>query len=291
MATLATCLIVKNEEDKLARCLACANSFSDEIIVTDTGSTDRTVEIAHAYTDRVYSFPWCDDFAAARNDSYSHATADYVMWMDADNYLDEEACRKLACLKGELDGESSVFLLLGSRELGRARWDHRIVRRDPSLLWENRVHEQLPVRDPVRFEPILIRHLFRGPVDPNYPRLLRAMPQERVFSEFWFCAQAYHDFLRCGFREEAQVYRERAAQGDWCLEEYASPAEDVANILFYYGYCDEALWWYEYLVSSREFRQQCPADYERVVANMMRCRRRQAAMGAGKEARGDAAGV
>lgn len=67
MITVSLCMIVKNEEDILARCLDSLKGLMDEIIIVDTGSTDRTKEIAANYTDKIYDFSWCDDFAAARN--------------------------------------------------------------------------------------------------------------------------------------------------------------------------------------------------------------------------------
>ena len=70
MVSVSLCMIVKNEEDVLERCLESAVDLVDEIIIVDTGSTDRTKEIAGRFTDQIYDFPWCDDFAAARNESW-----------------------------------------------------------------------------------------------------------------------------------------------------------------------------------------------------------------------------
>ena len=84
MITLSLCMIVKNEEDVLGRCLSCMDGIADEIVIVDTGSTDRTREIALQFTSKVYDFPWRDDFAAARNFAFSKATMDYTLWLDAD---------------------------------------------------------------------------------------------------------------------------------------------------------------------------------------------------------------
>ena len=67
MATVSLCMIVKNEEKVLGRCLDSAKEIADEIIIVDTGSTDRTKEIAAEYTEKIYDFKWNDDFSAARN--------------------------------------------------------------------------------------------------------------------------------------------------------------------------------------------------------------------------------
>ena len=89
MISISLCMIVKNEEKVLSRCLDSLKGLMDEIIIVDTGSTDRTKEIARQYTDKVYDFFWCEDFAAARNFSFSKATMEYIYAPDADEYLDE----------------------------------------------------------------------------------------------------------------------------------------------------------------------------------------------------------
>ena len=76
---LSLCMIVKNEEEVLARCLESARPLVEEIVIVDTGSTDRTKEIAAQFTDRIFSFEWTDDFSAARNFSFSKAHGDYIL--------------------------------------------------------------------------------------------------------------------------------------------------------------------------------------------------------------------
>ncbi|MDQ0190669.1 tetratricopeptide repeat-containing glycosyltransferase family 2 protein [Alicyclobacillus cycloheptanicus] len=87
---LSACMIVKNEEATLERCLASLSGVADEIIVVDTGSTDRTVEIAEAHGARVFPFAWDNNFAHARNESLRHANGEWILVIDADEYLDEQ---------------------------------------------------------------------------------------------------------------------------------------------------------------------------------------------------------
>ena len=87
MATLSLCMIVKNEEAVLSRCLESIKDAVDEIIIVDTGSSDATKEIAKKYTDLVYDFKWINNFSAARNFSFSKASKDYIIWLDADDVI------------------------------------------------------------------------------------------------------------------------------------------------------------------------------------------------------------
>ena len=91
-------MIVKNEEDHLPKCLESVRRLFDEIVIVDTGSTDRTKEIAREFGAKVFDFVWIDDFAAARNEALSHATCDYAFWLDADDVLEPAEREKLRAL-------------------------------------------------------------------------------------------------------------------------------------------------------------------------------------------------
>jgi len=111
---LSVCLIVKNEEKCLPRCLRSVQDVADEIIVVDTGSTDRTVQIAEQFGAKVGYFEWCDDFAAARNASLDLATGDWILQIDADEELwrgDIPQLRDLVTRK-DIDRVDSVYVLL-----------------------------------------------------------------------------------------------------------------------------------------------------------------------------------
>ena len=83
------CMIAKNEESVLKRCLDSYSGLFDEIIIVDTGSTDNTKNIAAGYTDKIYDFEWTGDFSEARNFAFSKASCDYIFSADADEVLDD----------------------------------------------------------------------------------------------------------------------------------------------------------------------------------------------------------
>ena len=102
MVTISLCMIVKNEENVIARCLNSVKDIVDEIIIIDTGSTDNTKEIAKGFTDKIFDFNWINDFSAARNYSFSKAINDYIFWLDADDIIFEEDRLKFKQLKARL---------------------------------------------------------------------------------------------------------------------------------------------------------------------------------------------
>jgi GT2 family glycosyltransferase/tetratricopeptide (TPR) repeat protein len=146
---LSVCMIVKNEEENLPGCLASVADLADEMNVVDTGSTDRTKEVAVQAGARVFDFNWVDSFAEARNASLRHATGDWVLWLDADERLDEDNRRKLGTLLAGLNGENLAFSMRQRSRLeygpdAHAHVDQvRLFRNHPGLSWQHRVHEQI----------------------------------------------------------------------------------------------------------------------------------------------------
>jgi glycosyltransferase involved in cell wall biosynthesis len=147
---VSLCMIVKNEEHNIADCLGCIRDLVDEIIVVDTGSTDRTKEIAAGLGARTFDFPWIDSFAAGRNESIRHARGKWIFWLDADDRIDEENRVKLrehfAQLKdGEMVGYLVHCLIVpGSSGENPRIVDHgRLFPNHPQVRWYYRVHEQI----------------------------------------------------------------------------------------------------------------------------------------------------
>ncbi len=149
MATVSLCMIVKNEEAVLARCLGSIREAVDEIIIVDTGSSDATKEIAAHYTDKVYDFAWIDDFAAARNFSFSKAGMDFAMWLDADDIFTEQDRASFLRLKESAWENADVVMMRYNTafdEQGNPVFSYyreRLVRRSVPHLWKGRVHEAI----------------------------------------------------------------------------------------------------------------------------------------------------
>lgn len=142
-------MIVRNEEENLPVCLESVHAAMDEIVIVDTGSTDRTREAALAYTDRVYDFAWQDDFALARNEAFAHATKELMMWLDADDIMEPEAVQKLIALKNSMQPDVDAVMMpyhCGIRPDGTASLifeRERIIRRESGLRFSGFVHEAI----------------------------------------------------------------------------------------------------------------------------------------------------
>ena len=203
MITISLCMIVKDEEDVLARCLESAADAADEIIIVDTGSTDRTREIARRYTDKVYDFAWTDDFSAARNFSFSKAEMEYCMWLDADDVLLEADCGALLELKRTLDPAADVVMLRyntafdadGKPALSYYR--ERIVRNSPDYRWAGAVHEAITPSGVVVYGDAAVTHRKLRPSDPArnlriYEKQLAAQGELAPRDQFYYARELYY---------------------------------------------------------------------------------------------------
>ncbi|WP_284644780.1 glycosyltransferase family 2 protein [Paenibacillus silviterrae] len=164
MATISLCMIVKNEEAILDRCLSSVEGIVDEIIIVDTGSTDGTVDLAQKYTKQVYHFDWIDDFSAARNFSFGLATMDYILWLDADDIIAAPNHSKLLDLKHQLSADVDSILMdyeLAHDEYGQVTTKlkrNRIVKRAKGFIWRGAVHEYLEVHGNIMQSDVAVMH-------------------------------------------------------------------------------------------------------------------------------------
>lgn len=139
---LSVCMIVKNEERFLGQCLASVKGIADELIVIDTGSTDRTVEIAREHGAQVGFFEWCNDFAAARNASIAPAKGDWILFLDADEELSQTDKGHLSALL-DSDNVALIRLPLINTHQGEVSKSilPRLFRNIPSIQFQGCVHE------------------------------------------------------------------------------------------------------------------------------------------------------
>ncbi|OIJ18520.1 glycosyl transferase [Anaerobacillus alkalidiazotrophicus] len=164
MITISLCMIVKDEEATLWNCLNSAKDIADEMIIVDTGSTDRSKEIAKEFTDKIYDFEWVGDFAAARNYSFSHATMEYILWLDADDVLLPEDQQKLLELKNTLDpsiDSVSMIYNYGFDKYGNVTLSfrrNRLVKRSKNFQWYGDCHVYLQVNGEILDTDICVSH-------------------------------------------------------------------------------------------------------------------------------------
>lgn len=164
MISISLCMIVKNEEAVLARCLDSVKPIVDEINIVDTGSTDKTVEIAKQYTDRVFHFPWTGKFADARNESFKYASKEYILYLDADDIILEKDLEKLKKLKATLDprvDSVSMYYDAATDEYGNVTLRYRrnrLVKASKNYQWYGDCHQYLNVSGYIINSDISITH-------------------------------------------------------------------------------------------------------------------------------------
>lgn len=147
-------MIVKNEEKNIRRALSWGKEIVSEQIVVDTGSTDRTVEIAEELGAKVYHFKWINDFSAAKNYAIEQASGEWIAFLDADEYFDQKSAERLLSVlqkaeKMKQEGKlvhavrSTLVNVNDSATAGVTFQQDRVFRNDPELRYENKIHEAL----------------------------------------------------------------------------------------------------------------------------------------------------
>ena len=171
MSTISVCMIVKNEEKVLARCLDSLAGLWEELIIVDTGSCDKTKEIAARYTDKIYDFVWTGNFSAARNFSFSKASCDYIYSADADEELDEENRSKFLILKDALaeNPEIEIVQMYYGNQLSQdsiynfdKEYRPKLYKRLRNFVWQEPIHEAVRLEPVVYDSDIVIWHKPHG---------------------------------------------------------------------------------------------------------------------------------
>ena len=236
MPSISLCMIVKNEEDTLARCLSSVADFVDEIIIVDTGSTDRTKEIARPFTSDIYDFVWIDDFAAARNYAFSQATMEYILWLDADDFLRERDRSKLAELKDTLDPSVDSVTMeyhLAHDEYGNVTVKNRrnrLVKRSNSFRWIGRVHEYLEVWGHIINSDVAITHAsMHHDRNRNIAIYENALQAGETFTprDLYYYANELQDHAR--YEEAIQYYEQFLETGQGWIEDNLSACGKMAD--------------------------------------------------------------
>lgn len=224
MTLVSACLIVKNEERFLPGCLASLEGVADELVIVDTGSTDRTIEIAHSYGAKVLHHPWSGDFSSARNVGLDHAKGRFILYVDADEEVmadDRGALRRVL----ESDAYDAILMRIVSPLHGSDKTSidvyPRAFRSYPDVRFQYRIHEQiwpaLSRHQPrVHDSPLRIHHhgYAQGPEILNEKRRRNLSTALSVLEDEptngFYLYQAGFACLTLGMREEAVDWLERA---------------------------------------------------------------------------------
>jgi len=198
MVSVSLCMIVKNEEEVLERCLKSVKSFVDEIIIVDTGSTDNTKQIAKKYTNKIYDFVWCNDFSKARNFAFSKSTCSYVMWLDADDIVPKKSLNKLMGLKTNLTAD--VYMLkydiaFCDNKSTFSYFRERIIKNCDKCIWQGVVHECITPFGKVENIDISIEHRKIKTSDSNRNlKIYQNLAKERILNpreQYYFARELF----------------------------------------------------------------------------------------------------
>ena len=249
MPTISLCMIVKNEEAYLARALKSVAGLVDEIIIVDTGSTDRTREIASGFTSKVCSFPWKDDFSDARNYSFSQASMDYCMWMDADDILEEKEKDKFLQLKHTLSPDTDIVMMKYNTafdEAGNPSFSYfreRWIRNSTQYRWVGAVHEVIPPKGRIIYSDIAISHKKTGAGDPDrnlkiYRKMIAEGKSLDARQQYYYGRELYYHGL---YREAVSVLEQFLLSAQGWVENKIEACSVCADCYYRLGEDESAL--------------------------------------------------
>ena len=260
MIPISVCMIAKNEDNHIEECLKRLRPCKFEVIVVDTGSVDRTVEIAHRYADKVFHFAWCDDFSAARNFSIQQASNDWVLIIDCDEYLENV---NLAELEEVLDQNSrsmgmiirnNPYIVQGVRSIQSERIGRLFNRK--YCHYEGSIHEQVCTLDgnePDSFAiPLTFYH--EGYVSESDKRMRATRNLEMLLHDLtlkgpspYIYFQLGQNYISLNDLEKAAYYYQKG------LELNADPRSAfVQSMAETYGYCLVELAKYDLAMTLRD---------------------------------------
>ena len=216
--TISLCMIVKDEEKVLRRCLTSVKPLVDEMIVVDTGSHDNTIEIAQSLGAKVAYFEWVNDFAAARNYAFSLAAGDYCLWLDADDFITAENAERFYKLRADLEQLPDIVMcpyeiMSGGRPV-LSYMRERILKRSAGFQWQGRVHECIAPRGKILQSDFTVQHLGSDKVRGSRNLdIYRKWAREEALDGrnlFYYGRELYYN----GFLEEAEKTLEQMLRGE-----------------------------------------------------------------------------
>ena len=146
-STISLCMIVRDEENSLTVCINSVKDIVDQMVIIDTGSKDKTMQIAKKMGADVYQYKWCDSFAEARNESIKYANGDWILWMDADETLDPRSISELKKITQDKNKDYFYSVKISSRNNYQSKViysaAHRLFPNGLGIRFENRIHEQI----------------------------------------------------------------------------------------------------------------------------------------------------
>ncbi len=248
MIKISLCMIVKDEEAILSRCLDSVKDIVDEIIIVDTGSKDSTKAVAYKYTNNVFDFQWIDDFSAARNFAFSKATMNYILWLDADDVIEDEDCKKIMELKETIDSSIDSVTMnynLAFDEYGNVTFSsrrNRLVKRERNFKWIGAVHEYLEVYGNVFHSDISITHKsISHDSNRNLNIYEKRLAEGEVFSPrdlYYFANELFDHKL---YERAAKIYEDFLNDKKGWVEDNISSCGKLADCYYNLGDKDNEL--------------------------------------------------
>ena len=237
MISISLCMIVKDEERVLKRCLDSVKDIVDEIVIVDTGSKDKTKDIARKYTDKLYDFKWEDDFSKARNFSFSKATKEYILWLDADDVILNEDKEKLLELKSSLDKNVDIVMMkynIAYDKNGKATYSYnreRLVKRDKGYKWVSPVHEVIVPSGNIIFSDIAISHKKEKKSYSKrnlniFKNMIKKGEKLEARQQFYYARELYYHSMYNEAIKEFNIFFER---NDGWIENKISACLDMYN--------------------------------------------------------------
>ncbi|MCF8240215.1 MAG: glycosyltransferase [Melioribacteraceae bacterium] len=233
MPRLSLSMIVKNESNNLEKCLSSVKDLADEIVIVDTGSTDNTKDIASKFTSRIYTYEWDNDFSAARNFALGKCTGNWVLYLDADEYIDSNSVEMLKSIINKQEKLGVKCLIENKDDFNNKPMLQKYTRlftRSDAVKFSGKVHEQIDdslIKNGYRFVDTNIKIIHTG-YNQNKDILIEKARRnlDLLLSDYENNGSSYYDFQIGNTyklleeNDKAAVYYHRAFTSEDLNKEY-----------------------------------------------------------------------